>query len=108
MITISIAKDFSSIPGARHITDGPFSGEEFRQKCLEPYFSDPSANEEIRVVLDGLEGYPISFLEEAFGGISRKYGTDRVLKKLSFISNENPLLIEQIIGYIKDPTGSRM
>jgi len=103
MKTINIIEDFTNIPGARHIEDGPFSGEAFRETCLEPCFANPADNEEIVIVLDGLEGYPVSFLDEAFGGLARRHGSERVLRRLRFVSKENPLLIETITGYIKDP-----
>jgi hypothetical protein len=102
MKTINIAKDFSLTPGARFRTDGPFSGQEFREEFLEKYFSDPSNVEEIQVILDGTEGYATSFLEEAFGGLSRKYGKDICLKRLQFVSNEEIGLIDEIREYIEE------
>lgn len=97
-INISISKDFTKTPGARYKTDGPFSGEEFREKILEPIFS---TNKIIIIDLDNTEGYATSFLEEAFGGLSRKYGTDACRKKLKFISDEDPLLIDEINEYLE-------
>ena len=102
MFTINIAKDFSTTPGARFKTDGPFSGEEFRERFLEEHFRDPKSDFEITVNLDGTEGYATSFLEEAFGGLARKFGKSRCLKRLRFISNEESALIDEIMGYIQD------
>lgn len=102
MVTINISKDYSSTPGARFRTDGPFSGEEFREKFLEKYFTDPCNQEKITIILDGTSGYGTSFLEEAFGGLARKFSKKQCLDKLEFVSNEEPLLIEEIKQYIAD------
>ena len=102
MHTINIAKDFSNTPGARYKKFGPFSGEEFRENFLENLFKDKSDNSEIKIILDGVSGYATSFLEEAFGGLARIFGKDRCLKRLIFISNEDPLLIDEINKYIKN------
>jgi len=99
-ITINIAKDYTTTPGARFKEDGPFSGEAFRETFLEQYFVDPEDNRIVTIILDGTEGYATSFLEESFGGIARKFGKDRCLKKLNFISNEDKLLVEEIKSYI--------
>lgn len=102
MRTINIAKDFTKSPGARFKTDGPHSGEEFREKYLEEYFIDEKNNERIRIILDGTDGYGTSFLEEAFGGLARKYGKERCLRRLEFVSNEESILIDEIKQYIKE------
>jgi hypothetical protein len=102
MITINIAKEFSTTPGARYKADGPFSGEEFREKLLEKHFEDPNSDYEITIVLDGTEGYATSFLEEAFGGLARKYGKKICLKRLRFVSTEESSLIDEITGYMQD------
>lgn len=95
--TISIAKVFGDTPGGRFIVDGPYSGEEFRTKFLEPAFQD---HEEVIVDLDGTYGFATSFLEEAFGGLSRRLGVSIVRKKLSLVSQEDPLLKNRIWDYI--------
>ncbi len=98
---ISISKDFSATPGARYISDGPFSGEQFRKEKLEPIFANPSDNTKILIDLDGTEGYATSFLEESFGGLARAFGKDRVLARLQFKSEEEPLLVDEIQNYIE-------
>ena len=37
---------------------------------------------------------------KVFGGLAHKFGTDKVLKTLRFISDEEPLLITEIISNI--------
>jgi len=101
MKTIDILKDFSVTPGARYITDGPFSGEDFRNRFLDSHFADPAADYKIKIILDGTEGYATSFLEEAFGGLARKYGKQRCLDRLVFVSEEEELLPGEIENYIK-------
>ena len=64
------------------------------------YFEDAKDNSEITINLDGTEGYATSFLDEAFGGLARKFGVERCLKRIKFISAEEPLLIEEIKNYM--------
>ena len=97
MIKINIAKEFTDTPGGRFKKDGKFSGEEFREEILIPL---SEKNEKILIDLDGGYGYPTCFLEEAFGGLARKFGSKKVLKTLEFKSDEEPLLITEIISYI--------
>ncbi len=100
-IVINTAKEFMKTPEDRYISLGQFIGEKFRKDKLEPLFVDKDDNRKIRIILDGAYGYPTSFTEEAFGGLARKYGKDRVKKRLEFISEEEPLLIEEIDLYIE-------
>lgn len=101
MTEIDIARQFSKAPGGRFRDDGKASGQEFRESFLEPLFADATGQDKIRVILDGSYGYPTSFLEEAFGGLARKFGAARVLARLDFISTEEPLLIDEIRSYIQ-------
>lgn len=68
---ITIAKDFSDVPIGRARSDGEFTGEAFREDLLIPRLRKASADDPLVVELDGAEGYPSSFLEEAFGGLVR-------------------------------------
>lgn len=102
MITINIAQDFTDTPGPRYQKDGQFSGEEFRNKILEPKFLEAkSSKQKLIIDLDGGYGYPSSFLEEAFGGLARLYEIKEVLSVLEFISTEEPLLEKRIKLYIE-------
>lgn len=99
MNTINIAKDFTDSPGTRYKNKGDFTGEEFREKFLVPVVE---SNTPTLVILDGLMGSPTSFFEEAFGGLARIYGPERVRKLFEFQSLEEPLLIEEIHNYITE------
>lgn len=100
---ISIANDYTDTPGGRLKAQGEYSGESFREIFLEPHFNNDS-DEIITINIDGVYGYPPSFLDEAFGGLAREYGADIVKRRLHFISNEEPSLVEKIEDYI---TGKR-
>ncbi len=98
-------KTFSITPGSRYKEEGKkaHSGEEFREKFLEPNFSTAEKNNiKLIVNLDGTIGYGTSWLEEVFGGLARKFGNDKVLNRIKFISEEEPYLVEDIKQYIKD------
>lgn len=99
---IKIAKDFSITPGARHRTDGDFSGQEFFENILEVKYKEVDKNNGVLTInLDGTDGYATSFLDEAFGGLARKYGIS-VISKIIFISDEEPYLIEEIKSYMNE------
>lgn len=99
---IVIVQEYSETLGGRFKDDGPHSGEDFRDTLLKPYFDSLSENEKLLIDFDGSYGYPTSFLEEAFGGLARIYSPEVVLKKLIFKSDEEPNLIEEVKGYIRN------
>jgi hypothetical protein len=99
---LNIAKEFSSTPSGRL---GKLSGEDLRTLKLKPLL-DQAIEEKVKleVDLDGGAGYAASFLDEAFGGLVEKYNYDpKVLREtLTFISNEEPDLIDEIWYYIEE------
>lgn len=105
LITLSIAADFSKTPGSRYRAESKFSGEEFREEVLKTLFLKAiERGTKLVVNLDGTQGYATSFLEEAFGGLAREFGPEKVLSHLSFISNEEEYLKSEIDGYIRNAT----
>ena len=71
-LRISVRDDFSRFPAGRFITDGPHSGQKFREDVLVPRIADAKTrHEKLHIQLDGTLGYGSSFLEEAFGGLIR-------------------------------------
>jgi len=100
-LTINIFEEFTDIPGARYDSEGQFSGKSFLETLLLPRFKEAvGLDAKLIINLDNGEGYATSFLEEAFGGLTRIFGTEQVLKHLEFISFDEPLLIEEIKNYI--------
>ena len=109
MATIRISEEYSETLGARYIEEGEFSGEDFRKNFLISRFESAlRSGEEIIVDLDGGYGNPVSFLEEAFGGLAREYGTDKVLKVLKFVSLDEPSQVDDIIDYIRHPYDNKV
>lgn len=102
MITYVIAKDYTDTPGPRYESEGPFSGENFRNTVLLELLK--KAQEQKTTILidfDGGYGYPTSFLEEAFGGTVRVTKNKNLLSLISFKSEEEPSLINEVESYIK-------
>lgn len=99
---INIAEDYTTTPGARYISDGKYSGEDFRNNYLEPDLKKCLKNgEKLTINFDGGYGYGTSFLEESFGGLVRKgYSSQEILNNINFISNDEPSLIEKVKKYI--------
>lgn len=109
MKSINIAREFSTLPGPRTRNEGPHSGEDFRERLLLPAFRAACAEgDSLTIELDGVEfGYPTSFLEEAFGGLVRAgYAPGVVRDHLTFVATEEPLLADEIRGYIMRATAS--
>lgn len=100
-LRICISEDFSETPGARLRSEGSYSGEEFRETMLkDKYLKARESGDKLVINLDGGYGYPTSFLEEAFGGLAREFGSSEVLAILEFESNDEPALIDEIKSYI--------
>ena len=98
--TINIAKDFSQTPAGRFVTDGPYSGERFRNEILLPALKN---SDEVVVNMTGVFGYGSSFLEEAFGGLVRKclFNRDELLRKMKIQSSLKTYELK-VLQYIKD------
>lgn len=101
MKTIKIATDFAEAPGPRYKKQGDKSGELFRELILEPaYLEAKRNNDAVEIDFDGVYGYFDSFLEEAFGGLARKYKDDNIRVWFRFKSNEDPSVISRVEKYI--------
>ena len=104
-LKITIRTDFSDSPGARYRKDGPFSGEEFYEKYLKPKFEEARINHvKLEIDLDGVWGYPSSFVSGSFGKLSIEKGSKIVLSTINFISHESVTRMNRIIEEIKKPT----
>ena len=101
---LHVAKEFSRVLGPRHSKDGRNSAEEFRELLASRLKEAIKLNIMLVVVLDGATGYNARFLDEAFGGLHREglFKPTEILGYMSFVSEENPKLIEKINNYISD------
>jgi hypothetical protein len=101
MIEIKILTDFSFTPGARDYDDGKESGQEFYETILRNKFKEAlDKKAKLKVDLDGVEGYPSSFLSESFGLLGNEFGGDLVWNNLIIVSNEVPKYIRKIQEYV--------
>ena len=98
MKIISIANDFSVFPGGRLKKNGNWSGEEFRESILIPAIN---AGEPFVIDMDGVKGYPPSFLEEAFGGLVRGGYSEEKLRSIMSLKCSRQSRIEEVWYYIK-------
>ena len=104
-IKITIKSDFSDSPGARYREDGPHSGQEFYEDLLKPKFLEAQAKGvKLEIDLDGVWGYPSSFVSGSFGKLSLEYTSEMVLSIVVFISEESETRKDRIIAEIKHPT----
>jgi hypothetical protein len=98
---LNIASEFTHTPGPRKRNEGQFSGEEFLDDYLRPRFvAAKESNGILHVNLDGAVGYPTSFLEEAFGGLAREFGSKEVRRILEITCIDEPYLLDQIWKYV--------
>lgn len=101
---IIVRTDFSDTPGARYKSDGPNSGELFLELLLTKKFKNAvDGNYKLLIDLDGVWGYPSSFVSGSFGKLSVDNGADKVLKHIEFKSDENSIRLENILKEIKNP-----
>lgn len=112
-MTIVRVIDFTHLPGPRHISDGPDSGELFRRDFLEePFLEAVKTGAPLEVDLDGTKrGYPPSFLEESFGGLARiwtaasaspRLSEAEVVKLIRVKSNDTPIYVDFVRQIILD------
>ncbi len=97
---IQLAKVFSRFPAGRFYSDGPASGQRFREEYLLPALRD---FENVEINLDGTPGYGSSFLEEAFGGLVREHGFSAIeLRRRLRFHVRDETLVQELWEYISE------
>jgi hypothetical protein len=91
--TINFVNDFTDCPGGRYRSYGPFSGEQFREEILKPALLE---NDRVILNMDGVLGFPASFLDEAFGILVEELGPEVVAKKLTVNLTDNRVARSEI------------
>lgn len=96
--SITIASDYSRRLGGRWKSLGEFSGEDFYETKLCPEYERAfRCSEKLHIYLDGVISYPRSFLDQSFGELARKKGTQNVSSTIIFHTNN----FNWVIDYIK-------
>lgn len=103
-IHIDIGAEFGTSLGPRFRVLGDHSGEEFRERLLEPAFLKA---DKVVIHLDGIKTFSASFFEEAFGGLARKHGSGAALAKIQFSAVERAYLVPMIQEWMKDADSQR-
>ena len=100
-ICVSVARDFTTNPGADIIEHSDYSGQEFYEKILKPKFEEAIAKDaQLDVNLDFTNGYAASFLNQCFGSLVEEFGIEQVYRTVSIISTEEPQWINYIYGTV--------
>lgn len=98
-LTIRVAS-WSNLPSGRARSDGPHSGEAFREDVLVPALR---ANDNVTLDTSGVYGLANSWLEEVFGGLVRSnHMTPENLKKRLDLSLLPPLTAANIQSFIAE------
>jgi hypothetical protein len=109
---INIANDFSPYPAGRYRKEGDTSGEAFLQdvllgKLLAAIFSQSI----LEINLDGMNGYPSSFISGSFGKLANELGkvvgkndaNSLLSKHINFICTDSATRKQAILDELKDP-----
>lgn len=97
-VVINIERTFSKYPAGRYVSDGPYSGEAFREEHLLPALRGSQGK--VIIELDGARGYGSSFLEEAFGGLLRKGVSEQEFMERVELRTSDRSLREEILLYV--------
>lgn len=95
---IDVGNDFNKAPAGRYLSDGPASGEAFRQKLLIPKIKEFD-----RVIVDFDNSAPVgsSFLSESFGRLNDIGLTKEQIKnKLEIKADKYQIIKSSIDRYI--------
>lgn len=104
---VKFTKTFSDCPAGRE------HAAQLRKEVLHPLIGATPLlpDQKLVIDLDGGPGYAASFLEELFGGFVRQYGCGLLvlidLGIVSFISNDEPQLIDEIRDFVVDAERER-
>jgi STAS-like domain of unknown function (DUF4325) len=97
MEKIKVSEEFTDSPGARDITDGEYSGEEFYNSLLRAKFIlAQQKGVKLFIDLDDTWGYASSFISGAFGRLADEFGASTSFDGLELKSNDDPTLFDKI------------
>lgn len=91
MNTLNIATDFSEFTGLRHCDISDYSGEEFYHSVLNRAFKEAFEKDEtLTVLLDEVDGFASSFLDESFGNLIYDFTEKVVSDNVEIVSEIEP------------------
>lgn len=104
---INLAKDFSPNPFGRYKSDGPNSGERFRELLITKLNQCQKEHDMLHVYIDDVNiGIGSSFLDEGFAGLVFKgHFSSSELQDLLKIETEDSSYVDEIWSYIKEAEG---
>jgi len=102
-LTYNFAEEFTVSPGGRYEARSEKSGEEFRKAVLQPLLEKYD-----RVILDlnGVFGFPPSFLDEVFGPLVKKYGRSELERRLAISLSDDDVAL-RVISSVYEKHSSR-
>ena len=97
--------DWTRYPAGRYRSDGPYTGEQWREDFLVPALrlAQGPPKTALEIDLSSVRGWGSSFFEEAFGGLARHH-LDLSLSVLWWIKDLPGFESEmrEIVGYFSD------
>lgn len=99
---IKICDEFTNDSGFKYMKESPYSaGRIFSEQVLIPKFKESIEKSEILIIdLNGGYGYTPQFLEEAFGRLSKEFGSTKVKRNIIIKSDDEFSLYDDILKYI--------
>lgn len=99
---LSIARDFSPIPGGIDEQQTEYSATVFLETILRPkVIQAKKRNEPLEIDLDGCMGYPTSFIKESFAKLAQEMEDPTIFDNVKFISQDQPGLVDYIMKLVK-------
>lgn len=105
-VCIIKVSDFTTLPGARHRSDGDGSADEFFDKFVEKRLNEAlSARSTITIDLDGTMGYASSFVSQIALRVLGTCNKPNTIKKTVRIkSDEDPIQVDRFWSEIRNAT----
>lgn len=109
---INVVSDFSAYPAGRYRTEGKFSGEAFLiDHLMAKMIAAITEKGILQINLNGMNGYPSSFISGSFGKLSFELGkllgqreaSELILKHIEFICDDSSAKVKAIQDEIKKP-----
>lgn len=103
MFTLLRVISYTRTPGGRRRSEGPGSGEEFRDMWVIPALQEATKRSHLLMLdMDGVRYYPAAWLDEVFGGLVKRTSLPYLSRVLRISSKDDPGLEREISGIMMD------